>query len=79
LRMSLRRAKELGILKLRLPHWENKEDHIELTITERDGVRSFAPWVWLHSGMNVKMGFKNPHGMLITMFNLEKEEWQEYR
>jgi len=44
--ISLNEAREKRITKVRLPHWANKSEHLELHITP-DGL--FGPWAKLHS------------------------------
>lgn len=62
--------------KLRLPIWSNPADHIELHITE-DGL--LGPWISLWSEMNERCGFKNPHKIIVSQFDLSKKEWLPYQ
>lgn len=62
--ISINEARELGIKYIRMPHWANANDYLELHITESGHL---GPWVKLWSDSNEVIGQENPQNLLITM------------
>lgn len=48
--LSIEEAMNLGITKLRLPHWAHHDDHIEIVVIPdaRSGKNYLGPWVTMH-------------------------------
>ena len=74
--ISVNDARRGGVTKLRLDHWANPADHIEIYLTD---ARELGPWVKLWSPTNEAIGEKNPQQFLITMLgDLDAKSWRQY-
>ena len=76
--ISINQAVKKGITKLRMDHWANSQDHIELYI-DRTGY--LGPWVKLWSPINELIGQENPQTFPVTVFkgnDLDNNCWRIY-
>lgn len=76
--ISINDAIKTGITRLRLDHWANPEDHIEIYITDFKGEPRSGPWVKLWSPTLEPLGMENPHEIFITEFNCDEKCWRPY-
>lgn len=73
--ISINDAIKIGVTKLRLDHWADPKDHIEIHITVNG---ELGPWVKFWSPTLEHIGMKNPHEALITEFNCDEKCWSKY-
>lgn len=76
--ISINEAVKTGITKLRLDHWVEPKDHIEIYITHFKGEPCSGPWVKFWSPSLEHIGMENPQEMLITEFDTADKCWSKY-
>ena len=77
--ISINEAIKTGVTKLRLDHWANPDDHIEIHIVDK--IKGWiGPWVKLWSPINEPiLKQENPQKMLITTIgDLNDKCWSPY-
>ena len=75
--ISINEAVKTGVTKLRLDHWTDSKDHIEIHIA--DQIKGWVgPWVKFWSPTLEHIGRENPYETLITEFDADDKCWSPY-
>lgn len=73
--ISINDAGKAGITRLRLDHWTDPEDHIEIHITVSG---ELGPWIKFWSPTLERIGMKNPYEVIISEFDCDEKCWRPY-
>ena len=81
--ISIHTAAANGILRLRMPKWANKLDHLKIDMLAplplgSDGPHTMGPWLHLYAPFNQECNGRDPVDILSMQFDLNAAEYEPY-
>lgn len=81
--ISIHKAAANGILRIRMPNWANKLDHIKIDMIPplplgSDGPDTMGPWLHLYAPFNQECNGRDPVNILVIEFNCDAALYEPY-